>query len=437
MIRALESRKFPPFGAFLMEFPEARDRPPELAEVHLLTGVNGTGKTRLLAVLAAILGNPKPLLQRSKRLEPPVWFRVADTQIGERAEKAGPRLSKPRELLGDEGQRLFTAALALSGDRVATEPGPGKFVAWCANVPAFGYSGSAYVVDSAITVMGEVRRPSREDCLAFRRLPEQSRELLQAIANLKVQAAMDYMSLKDRPDGSTRAISLVRSLEEAISEVTGTEFSFQVTSYPKASLEVAWGRNQLPFDLLPDGLRSIIGSLAHAVVMMDAWLQGEGDLAQTEAVFLLDEIESHLHPAWQRRILPAFQRLFPKSQIFVATHSPFVIASLNHGWIHKLTMGEDRQVTIETPLSASQGDSYVSVVEDIMGIKEWYDPETEGLLSSFRVKRDAAYRGNEAARAEARTLAEAIGSRSLELGYMMGRELSQMDRQLTRAPAAK
>jgi hypothetical protein len=72
-----------------------------------------------------------------------------------------------------------------------------------------------------------------------------------------------------------------------------------------------------------------------------------------------------------------------------------------------------------------------------MGIKEWYDPETEGLLSSFRVKRDAAYRGNEAARAEARTLAEAIGSRSLELGYMMGRELSQMDRQLTRAPAAK
>ena len=399
-----------------MEFLEVGDRPPELAEVQLLVGVNGTGKTRLLAVLAAILGNAKPLLQRAKRLESPVFFRVADTQIGERAEKAGPRLSEPKRLQFWE-QDLFAAAMTLSGDRVATEAGSGKFAAWCANVPAFGYSGSAYVVDTAITVMGEVRRPSREDCLAFRRLPEQSQELLQAIANLKVQAAMDYMSLKDRPDGPTRAISLVRSLEGAISEVTGTEFSFQVTSYPKASLEVAWGRNQLPFDLLPDGLRSIIGSLGHAVVMMDAWLQGEGDLAQTEAVFLLDEIESHLHPAWQRKILPAFQRLFPKSQIFVATHSPFVIASLNHGWIHKLTMREDRQVTIEAPRSASQGDSYVSVVEDIMGIQEWYDPETEGLLSSFRVKRDAAYSGDEVARAEARTLAEAIGSRSLELGY--------------------
>jgi energy-coupling factor transporter ATP-binding protein EcfA2 len=419
-----------------MEFPEVRDRPPELAEVHLLTGVNGTGKTRLLAVLAAILGNPKPLVQRAKRLEQPVCFRVADTEIGERAEKASPRLSEPTQLAVG-GQHLFAAAFRLVQDSLAPVKASGGFVAWCANVPAFGYSGSAYVVDTAITVMGEVRRPSREDCLASRRLPEQSRELLQAIANLKVQAAMDYMSLKDRPGGSTRAISLVRSLEGAISEVTGTEFSFQVTSYPKASLEVTWGQSQLPFDLLPDGLRSIIGSLAHAVVMMDAWVQGQGDLAQTEAVFLLDEIESHLHPAWQRKILPAFQRLFPKSHIFVATHSPFVIASLNHGWIHKLTMGEDRQVTIEAPRSASQGDSYVSVVEDIMGIQEWYDPETEGLLSSFRVKRDAAYSGDEVARAEARTLAEAIGSRSLELGYMMGRELSQMDRQLARAPAAK
>jgi predicted ATP-binding protein involved in virulence len=83
-----------------------------------------------------------------------------------------------------------------------------------------------------------------------------------------------------------------------------------------------------------DGLRGIIGWLVHALVMIDVWLQGKADPTNTEAVFLLDEIESHLHPAWQRKILPAFQRLFPKSQIFVATHSPFVISSLNHGWIH-------------------------------------------------------------------------------------------------------
>lgn len=433
MIRAIESRNFPPFGPFLMEFPAVADKPAGLGEVHLLTGVNGTGKTRLLAVLAAVLGNYKPLEQRAKRVEGAVGFRVSDREVPGRAAQLGKSLVDPAAIQTISGTQIFSASFELGQGG----SGNGEFFQWAAETAAFAYSGGAYVTDAPISVMGEVRRPSREDCLAFLRLPERSGELLQAIANLKVQAAMDYMNVKDRPGTSTRALMIVRSLEAAISQVTGLDFSFQVTSYPKASLEAAWGKTQLPFDLLPDGLRSIIGSLAHAVVMMDAWVQGKGDLTQTEAVFLLDEIESHLHPAWQRKILPAFQRLFPKAQIFVATHSPFVIASLNRGWIHKLVLEKDGQVKIEAPRAASQGDSYVSVVEDIMGIEEWFDPETEGLLKEFRAQRDAAYTGNEAAQAEARKLAAAVGGRSLELGYMMGRELSQMDRQLAQAKAAK
>lgn len=46
-----------------------------------------------------------------------------------------------------------------------------------------------------------------------------------------------------------------------------------------------------------------------------------------EITLFLDEIEVHLHPAWQRRILPVVQSLFSKAQVFVSTHSPFVIAS--------------------------------------------------------------------------------------------------------------
>jgi predicted ATP-binding protein involved in virulence len=158
---------------------------------------------------------------------------------------------------------------------------------------------------------------------------------------------------------------------------------------------------------------------------------------ETEAVFLLDEIESHLHPAWQRRVLPAFQHLFPKAQIFVATHSPFVIASLNHGWIHPLTMTSTCQVKVEKPIPASKGDSYISVVEDIMGMKEWYDVETEKLLAEFRSKRDKAYHGDSGAEKEAHKLGREIGERSMELDFMMGKELIQMDRQLAKNAGQK
>ena len=142
-------------------------------------------------------------------------------------------------------------------------------------------------------------------------------------------------------------------------------------------------------------------------------------------------------PAWQRKILPAFQRLFPKSQIFVATHSPFVIASLNHGWIHSLKMEANGQVIVEKPKAASKGDSYISVVEEIMGVKEWFDPETEKLLKKFRSERDLIY--GEKTPEERVTLFESvkklaleISSRSEELGFIMGKELNQLERHLAK-----
>lgn len=307
---------------------------------------------------------------------------------------------------------------------------------WALQTPAFAYCGMAYVSDVPIRVIAGLPKPSRDFCLSFSRAEAQSRELLQAIANLKVQAAIDLMNRPGSGEAPSHATRIVRALESTLKDITGRSFVFQVTSRPTASLGVEWGEARLSFDLLPDGLRSIIGWLVHAVVMMDAWLEGKGDPGQNEAVFLLDEIESHLHPAWQRRVLPAFQRLFPKAQIFVATHSPFVIASLNHGWIHRLKL-DDGVVTPQDPLPASQGDSYITVVEDIMGLKEWYDPETELLLRSFRAQRDAAYKGDLEALMDARLLADQIGQRSMELFYIMGRELSQMDRQLVGHPSGR
>jgi predicted ATP-binding protein involved in virulence len=306
------------------------------------------------------------------------------------------------------------------------------------NLPAFAYSGNAYVSDAQITVMGELPRPNRNVCLAFNRPENASQILLQAITNLKLQAAMDYMDKEGSATSETgRAARLTKALESTLADITGMDFVFKVDSYPKLSLGVVWGGSKLSFDVLPDGLRSIIGWLVHALAMMDVWLQGKGNPMDTEAVFLLDEIESHLHPAWQRRILPAFQRLFPKAQIFVTTHSPFVIASLNHGWIHPLTMGADGKVRNEKPIMASSGDSYVTVVEEIMGVREWYDPETEKLLANFRAARDSAYQGDATAQGKARQIAMQIGQRSTELDYMMGRELMQMDRQLAKLSKAK
>lgn len=412
MFRAIASDNFPPFGKFQLELPPVENKPKELGEVHLFTGVNGTGKTRILSVMAAMLGNPHPLVKRLKGSESSVTFFTSDKH----------------PLPANRTQ--FSHSVADGNGHNWSHHG-GSFHNTTMNIPAFAYSGMAYVADVQVAVMAQIKVPDRTVCLSFNRPEDTSKSLLQAITNLKLLAAMEVED-HAQSDTSGRSTQLVKALESTLTQITGVRFRFKVENYPNISLKVLWGDKKLSFDSLPDGLRSVIGWIVHALVIMDVWLQGKGHPSETEAIFLLDEIESHLHPAWQRRILPAFQRLFPKSQIFVATHSPFLIASLNHGWIHPLSMGSDGKVTVEKLIAASAGDSYVTVVEEIMGLKEWYDPETEQLLAEFRAARDAAYKGEETAQTKARQLAMQIGQRSTELDFMMGRELIQMDRQLAK-----
>ena len=52
------------------------------------------------------------------------------------------------------------------------------------------------------------------------------------------------------------------------------------------------------------------------------------DPLQSEAVVLIDEVELHLHPAWQQRVLPDLLNTFPKTQFLVSTHSPQVLTTV-------------------------------------------------------------------------------------------------------------
>ena len=59
-------------------------------------------------------------------------------------------------------------------------------------------------------------------------------------------------------------------------------------------------------------------------------------------VVIIDEIDAHLHPSWQRRIGPWFTRVFPKIQFIVTTHSPLVCQAAELGTVWRLpTPGMD------------------------------------------------------------------------------------------------
>ena len=71
-----------------------------------------------------------------------------------------------------------------------------------------------------------------------------------------------------------------------------------------------------------------------------------GDLEKKPALLIIDEIDVHLHPSWQRRVIPALINRFPNLQIFCSTHSPLMLAGLKEGQVQLLKRDENGKVTV-------------------------------------------------------------------------------------------
>lgn len=91
---------------------------------------------------------------------------------------------------------------------------------------------------------------------------------------------------------------------------------------------------------------ALIGDLAKRAVQLNAVLfnadvdnetsSENNPLAYTPGIVLIDEIDLHLHPQWQRVILPKLREHFPRVQFVITTHSPLVLQSLEKGNIFSL-----------------------------------------------------------------------------------------------------
>lgn len=84
-----------------------------------------------------------------------------------------------------------------------------------------------------------------------------------------------------------------------------------------------------PFHELSDGFKntmSLVADIAYRMAVLNPQLL-DNAIKKTPGIVLIDEIDQHLHPKWQRSILKSLMKIFPKVQFIVTTHSPSVIAS--------------------------------------------------------------------------------------------------------------
>jgi AAA domain, putative AbiEii toxin, Type IV TA system len=99
-----------------------------------------------------------------------------------------------------------------------------------------------------------------------------------------------------------------------------------------------------PFEKLPSGFISIMKLFQEILGGYGGWtaFTDEKDLGQVDGIVLIDEIDAHIHPTWQSRVLPLLKRFFPRTTFYICTHSPLIVATTEAGEAYELMRDESR-----------------------------------------------------------------------------------------------
>ena len=139
--------------------------------------------------------------------------------------------------------------------------------------------------------------------------------------------------------------------------------------------------DELIVNQLSDGekcLLALAGDLARRLAIANP--NPDGNPLEGSGVVLIDEIELHLHPKWQRAIIPNLKKTFPNCQFIITTHSPQVISDIK--WVHLLRSTSEGIASDRVP---SFGKDSNRILETLMGTPERRQEIKEDLRDLFRL----------------------------------------------------
>lgn len=180
-----------------------------------------------------------------------------------------------------------------------------------------------------------------------------------------------------RQQGERRLGAIKRALEAVLPEVQDVFVSREEVTY-----QTPYGR--IPAEGLSDGYGGMLTWVADILARLSLTFPDAEELLQCEGVVLVDEIDAHLHPAWQRKVISTLRETFPNLQFIVTTHSPLTVGGARDGEVVLLKREGDK-VVAETDFDSVQGWRADQILtSDLFGLTSTRDAETERLLEERR-----------------------------------------------------
>ena len=289
--------------------------PPHLRNANLLLGGNGLGKSTVLKSLALAALSPvilesgfrpyrlvrrpgadKALIKAKVRLGP------ADAEGARPADKPIDLLCRLAPLRGDSDrfvERQVPESPLLRD--MYDDESPSFFVA--------GY-GATRRVEVGEYDPGSLRKSRSTRYQRVATLFEDH------LALTPVATAFARMTAAQRAESTAILNRLLPDRTRFTGKRVRDEWMFKVRGRP------------VPFAALSDGYRAFVGWVVDLLGHMSQCAPPKARLRDLAGLVMIDEVDLHLHPEWQRVAVPAIARAFPKLQFFFTTHSPIVAGTL-------------------------------------------------------------------------------------------------------------
>jgi predicted ATP-binding protein involved in virulence len=328
----------------------------------LLVSNNGGGKTATLDALSIALGSivSSGIAKRLKNTEPRLAaedVRIVD--VGQRyREPSFPVVvsvdgildndpgSWARELRGLRGNNTTAESVQARawGDRIAESTERGQSPE--NSLPVLAYYGTG-------RVHRELRVKKRPALGGTSRLHAYS-HCLKGDSNFNGMTAWITKAAFDQAKGENRWDAVLDGIYGAIQSMLTSLGVLDVdVRLELGGLALLTETGWRSIDELSDGYRAVIAlvaDLAWRCGLLNAH-HGANAPSESEGVVLVDELDMHLHPEWQARVLSDLRRTFPKLQFVVSTHSPFLAGSVESHQIRRLVSHPEGTMftTIDTP----------------------------------------------------------------------------------------
>ncbi len=195
----------------------------------------------------------------------------------------------------------------------------------------------------------------------------------------KLLEELENELIRDNPNYRDKQLESVR---QAIYTFLPEFKDLRIRRRPELRMTVTKNSAELTINQLSDGeknLLAMVGDLARRLAIANPEMEKP---EHGSGVVLIDEIELHLHPKWQRMVIPALLRTFPNCQFIITTHSPQVLGEVKDGKIYRLANTESG-VTAE--IVRTYGRDSNRILEDEMGVPKRSQEIKDGLRDLFRL----------------------------------------------------